>query len=83
MSPCRRVSWAGNLLDQWSRRLGAGNKGAVTLYNLGVDYDFIPSFGLDIKQAEIFPKNSRQTKKEYCSMKRQPGCLGLKISIRP
>ena len=40
-----------------NRRLSADNKGrAVTLYNLGVDYDFIPSFGLEIKAGRNFSK---------------------------
>ncbi|MEP7106783.1 MAG: ABC transporter permease [Ferruginibacter sp.] len=38
------------------RRLGAGNKGAVTLYNLGIDYDFIPSFGLELKAGRNFSR---------------------------
>ena len=37
-------------------RLGADNKGAVTLYNLGIDYDFIPSFGLELKDGRNFSK---------------------------
>lgn len=39
-----------------ARRLGAANKGAVTLYNLGVDYDFIPSFGLTMQAGRNFSK---------------------------
>jgi putative ABC transport system permease protein len=39
-----------------SRRLGADNKGAVTLYNLGVDYNFIPLFGLEMKAGRNFSK---------------------------
>ena len=39
-----------------SRRLGADNKGNVTLYNLGIDYDFIPSFSLTIKEGRNFSK---------------------------
>jgi len=39
-----------------SRRLGADAKGAVTLYNIGVDYDFIPSFDLQLKAGRNFSK---------------------------
>ncbi|MEP7142386.1 MAG: ABC transporter permease [Ferruginibacter sp.] len=38
------------------RRLGTENKGYVTLYNLGVDYDFIPSFGLSMEAGRSFSK---------------------------
>jgi putative ABC transport system permease protein len=37
-------------------RLGAENKGAITLYNMGIDYDFIPSFGLSLKSGRNFSK---------------------------
>jgi putative ABC transport system permease protein len=40
-----------------SRRLGADAKGAVTLYNIGVDYDFIPSFDLKLKAGRNFSKD--------------------------
>ena len=39
-----------------SRRLGADAKGAVTLYNIGVDYDFVPSFDLQLKAGRNFSK---------------------------
>jgi len=39
-----------------SKRLTADTKGSVTLYNMGVDYDFIPSFGLQVKAGRNFSK---------------------------
>jgi putative ABC transport system permease protein len=39
-----------------AHRLGTENKGAVTLYNVGIDYDFIPSFGLELKAGRNFSK---------------------------
>ena len=39
-----------------NRRLGAASSGGVTLYNVGVDYDFIPSFGIEIKNGRNFSK---------------------------
>lgn len=38
------------------RRFGEDSKGAVTLYNLGIDYDFVPSFGLELKAGRNFSK---------------------------
>lgn len=38
-------------------KLGDNTKGAITLYNLGIDYDFIPSFGLSIKAGRNFSKD--------------------------
>ena len=40
-----------------SRRLGTDNQGSVTLYNIGIDYDFIPSFGLEVKAGRNFSKD--------------------------
>jgi putative ABC transport system permease protein len=40
-----------------TKRLDADAKGAVTLYNLGVDYDFIPSFELQVKAGRNFSKD--------------------------
>jgi len=37
-------------------RLGTENKGAMTLYNMGIDYDFVPSFGLELKSGRNFSK---------------------------
>ncbi len=39
-----------------SARLGALSKGSVTLYNVGIDHDFIPSFGLQLKAGRNFSK---------------------------
>lgn len=40
-----------------AHRLGPENKGAITLYNMGIDYDFIPSFGLEVKAGRNFSKD--------------------------
>ncbi|MGC4035888.1 MAG: ABC transporter permease [Chitinophagaceae bacterium] len=40
-----------------AHRLGVENKGAMTLYNMAIDYDFIPSFGLEIKSGRNFSKD--------------------------
>jgi len=39
-----------------SSRLGSDSKGAVTLYNLGIDQDFLPSYGLTLKAGRNFTK---------------------------
>jgi len=40
-----------------SKRLNADAKGSVTLYNIGVDYDFIPSFDLKVISGRNFSKD--------------------------
>jgi len=40
-----------------AHRLGTENKGTMTLYNMGIDYDFIPSFGLELKAGRNFSKD--------------------------
>jgi putative ABC transport system permease protein len=39
-----------------STRLGSLGKGSVTLYNIGIDHDFIPSFGLQLRAGRNFSK---------------------------
>ncbi len=39
-----------------SHRTGTDSKGSVTLYNLGIDYDFAPSFGLKLEAGRNFSK---------------------------
>jgi putative ABC transport system permease protein len=39
-----------------AHRLGVENKGAMTMYNMAIDYDFIPSFGLELKTGRNFSK---------------------------
>jgi putative ABC transport system permease protein len=46
-----------------AKRLGTDSKGTVTLYNLGADYDFIPSFGLELKAGRNFSKDFPTDKK--------------------
>ncbi len=40
-----------------SKKLDADTKGSVTLYNIGVDYDFVPSFDLQLKAGRNFSKD--------------------------
>lgn len=40
-----------------SKRLSTGAKGSVTLYNIGVDYDFVPSFDLKVISGRNFSKD--------------------------
>ena len=40
-----------------SKRLTADVKGSVTLYNIGIDYDFVPSFDLKMKAGRNFSKD--------------------------
>ena len=68
----REIYWTNG-----ARRLGAGNKGAVTLYNLGVDYDFIPSFGLDIKAGRNFSKEFKTDEKGILLNEKAARLLGF------
>ncbi|PWU03662.1 MAG: ABC transporter permease [Bacteroidetes bacterium] len=45
-----------------SSRLGDG-QGASTLYNIGIDYDFLPAFGLQLKAGRNFSKDFPTDKK--------------------
>jgi len=45
----REIYWTND-----ARRMGIENKGSITLYNMGIDYDFIPSFGLELKAGRNF-----------------------------
>jgi putative ABC transport system permease protein len=45
-----------------ARRLTENSK-AVTLYHLGIDYDFIPSFGIELKAGRNFSKEFTTDKK--------------------
>jgi putative ABC transport system permease protein len=46
-----------------SKRLTADTKGSVTLYNMGVDYDWVPSFGLQVKAGRNFSKEFESDRK--------------------
>jgi putative ABC transport system permease protein len=61
-----------------SRRLGAANKGAVTLYNMGIDYDFIPLFGLDVKAGRNFSRDFKTDKKGILLNEKAARLLGFK-----
>ncbi|MEO7292985.1 MAG: FtsX-like permease family protein, partial [Ginsengibacter sp.] len=45
-----------------ARRLGTDSKGTVTLYNIGVDHDFIPSYELELKAGRNFSKEFKDEK---------------------
>ena len=47
-----------------ARRLGIANKGDVTLYNIGIDYDFVPAFGLEIKAGRNFSRAFKTDEKK-------------------
>lgn len=40
-----------------SKRLATDARGTVTLYNIGVDYDFVPSFDVQLKAGRNFSKD--------------------------
>lgn len=61
-----------------ARRLGAANKGAVTLYNIGIDYDFIPVFGLELKAGRNFSKDFKTDKKGVLLNEKASRLLGYK-----
>ncbi len=60
------------------RRLGDNNKGAVTLYNLGIDYDFIPSFGLSLKAGRNFSKEYKTDERAVLLNENAAALLGFK-----
>ena len=55
----REIYWTNG-----ARRLGAGNKGDVTLYNMGIDYDFVTAFGLEIKAGRNFSREFKTDEKK-------------------
>jgi putative ABC transport system permease protein len=65
----KNVSASTNVMGEeiyWtnSSRPLAPNSQAVTLYNLGIDYDFIPSYGLKVLAGKkFFERISRQMKR--------------------
>lgn len=65
----KNVSASSNVMGQeiyWtngSRRLGTPKESSVTLYNLGVDYDFIPGFDMKLKAGRNFSKEFRTDNK--------------------
>ncbi len=79
----KSVTASSNVMGQeiyWTRgikRLGA-NTSEVTLYNLGVDYDFIPSFGIEIKAGRNFSKDFTTDKKTVLLNEDAAKLLGFK-----
>jgi putative ABC transport system permease protein len=61
-----------------AHRLGSANKGDITLYNIGIDYDFIPEFGLDIKAGRNFSKDYKTDKKGVLLNEKAARLLGFK-----
>jgi putative ABC transport system permease protein len=59
-----------------SRRLGPNNK-SVTLYNLGIDYDFIPSFGLKLIAGRNFSKDFKTDEKGVLLNEKAAQLLGF------
>ncbi len=58
----KNVTASSNVMGQeiyWTRGIKSAAPGAteVTLYNLGVDYDFVPSFGIEMKAGRNFSKD--------------------------
>ncbi len=60
-----------------ARRLGAANKGDVTLYNMGIDYDFVPSFGLEIKAGRNFSRAFKTDQKAVLLNEKAARLLGF------
>jgi putative ABC transport system permease protein len=79
----KSVTASSNVMGQeiyWTRgirRLG-GNTAEVTLYNLGVDYDFIPSFGIEMKAGRNFSKDFITDKKGVLLNEDAAKLLGFK-----
>jgi putative ABC transport system permease protein len=59
-----------------SRQLAPNSK-SVTLYNLGIDYDFIPSYGLKISAGRNFSKDFATDKKAVLLNESAARLLGL------
>ncbi|MEO5889874.1 MAG: FtsX-like permease family protein, partial [Ferruginibacter sp.] len=79
----KNVTASSNVMGQeiyWTNgghRLGADNKGTSTLYNLGIDYDFIPSFGLEIKAGRNFSKEYKTDEHEVLLNENAAKLLGF------
>ena len=60
-----------------SRRLGT-NQPAVTLYNLGVDYDFIPAYGIQMAAGRNFSESFTSDKKAVILNQNGAALLGFR-----
>jgi putative ABC transport system permease protein len=79
----KNVTASSNVLGQeiqWTRgvRRLAANTSEVTLYNLGVDYDFIPSFGISLKAGRNFSESFGTDKKAAILNEDAAKLLGFK-----
>jgi putative ABC transport system permease protein len=68
----REIYWTND-----AKRLGVANKGEITLYNMAIDYDFIPSFGLEIKAGRNFSKEFKTDKKAVLLNEQAARMLGF------
>jgi putative ABC transport system permease protein len=60
-----------------AQRIGVGNQGAVTLYNMGIDYDFIPAYGLELKTGRNFSKEYKTDEKAVLLNEKAVRLLGF------
>jgi len=60
-----------------SRRLGSGQS-AVTLYNLGVDFDFIPAYKIEMAAGKNFSESFGMVKKSVILNQNAASLLGFK-----
>lgn len=80
----KNVSASSNVMGQeiyWtngSRQLSAPKEANVTLYNLGVDYDFIPAYDLKLKGGRNFSRAFGTDKKTAILNERAMDVLGFK-----
>jgi putative ABC transport system permease protein len=79
----KSVTASSNVMGQeiyWTRGIKrlAPNATEVTLYNLGVDYDFIPSFGIEMKAGRNFSKDFITDKKSVLLNEDAAKLLGFK-----
>ena len=79
----RNISASSSVMGQeiyWTTgitRVGADNKNAVTLYNLGVDYDFVPAYGLRLVAGRNFSKDFGTDKKTVLINEKAADLLGF------
>jgi putative ABC transport system permease protein len=80
----KNVSASSNVMGQeiyWtngSRRLEAPKESAVTLYNLGVDFDFIPAYGMKLRAGRNFSSSFTSDKKAAILNEKAVALLGFK-----
>jgi putative ABC transport system permease protein len=68
----REIYWTNG-----ARRLGTASKGDVTLYNMGIDYDFVPAFGLEIKAGRNFSRAFKTDEKAVLLNEKAARLLGF------